>query len=264
MAAKKTEKKETKKAVKKEAKPKKEKAAAKEKAIKEPAAEKKSAKKTEGRKIKCIIFDFWGTLVENGVFPSPIKKVMYTLRLNIPFSEYVVVFEETFMLGKFNDLYEAFTKVCKTFGVDPHPKVLDILVGMWNKNKMLAKPYDETISVLEELKKDYKIALISNTDCFSLRDVMQKYDLEKHFDSVVLSCEVGMLKSNPKMFRKILDELGLKEDEVVMVGDSMESDIKGAENAGIRPILIDRRNVREFRDKIGSLSELKDLLAKSQ
>src|SRR3989338_5133320 len=118
-AKKKTENKE--KAVKKEAKEKPKKA--KKEPAEKKAVKKETAEKEEGRKIKGIIFDFWGTLVENGVFPSPIKKVMYTLRLNIPFSDYVVVFEETFMLGKFKDLYEGFTKVCKTFGVEPHPKM---------------------------------------------------------------------------------------------------------------------------------------------
>ncbi|PIN86026.1 hypothetical protein COV19_06760 [Candidatus Woesearchaeota archaeon CG10_big_fil_rev_8_21_14_0_10_44_13] len=274
-AKKKTEKKETKKAVKKEVKekPKKEgrkKEAIREKAAKETAAEKKAdAKKTEvkaeGRKIKGIIFDFWGTLVENGVFPSPIKRVRFILRLDMSFSEYVVAFEEALMKQKFRDLYEGFSNVCRTFGIREHPKMMDILVGMWNKNKMLAKPYDETVSVLEGLKSEgYKLALISNTDCFSLRDVLQKYDLEKYFDSVVLSCEVNMLKSDPAMFRKVLDDLGLQEDEAIMVGDSIESDIKSADRAGVKPVLIDRRNRMEFNDKILSLKEIGEFIKKAE
>lgn len=262
-AKKKTEKKE--KAVKKEAKPKKEakikkEAAQKESLKKEPA--KKAEVKSDSRKIKGIIFDFWGTLVENGVYPSPIKRVRYILQLNIPFSEYVVEFEEAFMTEKFKDLYEGFARVCEKFGIRDDPRTMDVLVGMWNKNKMLAKPYLETVEMLEALKKDYKLALISNTDCFSLRDVMQKFDLEKYFDSVVLSCDANMLKSNPEMFRKVLDELGLEKDDVLMVGDSVESDIKSAERAGVRALLIDRRNRMEVKDKIMNIREIREFLKK--
>lgn len=252
-------KKETKEKPKKEVKVKKE-TAQKESLKKEPA--KKAEAKQDSRKIKGIIFDFWGTIVENGVYPSPIKRVRYILQLNIPFSEYVVEFEESFMTEKFKDLYEGFARVCEKFGIRDDPRTMDVLVGMWNKNKMLAKPYLETVEMLEALKKDYKIALISNTDCFSLRDVMQKFDLEKYFDSVVLSCDVNMLKSNPEMFRKVLDELGLKEDEVLMVGDSIESDIKSAERAGVRALLIDRRNRMEVKDKIMNIREIREFLKK--
>ncbi len=31
--------------------------------------------------VKLIIFDFWGTLVENGIFPSPVRQVKYILRI---------------------------------------------------------------------------------------------------------------------------------------------------------------------------------------
>ena len=45
-----------------------------------------------------------------------------------------------------------------------------------------------------------------------------------------------------------------------MVGDSLESDIEGAQKAGIRAILLDRRGRREYPDKISNLLELKDKL----
>ncbi|MFO8016780.1 MAG: HAD family hydrolase [Candidatus Woesearchaeota archaeon] len=212
-------------------------------------------------KTKGIIFDFWGTLVENGVSPSPARKVRYLLNLQMPFSEFIVPFEETFMKKEYNDLYEGFTEVCRQFNIEPKQELLDKLVGMWNKNKMFAKPYRETKSVLEDLrKKGYKLALISNTDCFSLKEVMEKFGLDQYFDAIALSHENGMLKTDAGLFRKTLEDLGLKEDEVIMVGDSMESDILAAESAGIRAVLVDRRGKRDHKDKIDTLEELKDFL----
>jgi FMN phosphatase YigB (HAD superfamily) len=137
--------------------------------------------------IKGIIFDFWGTIVENGIFPSPVRQVRFILNLKIPFSEFIVKFEESFMMNEPESLTEAFTNVCKVFEIEPKKEMIENLVGMWNKNMLLAKPYPETIEILERLKKNYKIGLISNTDKFSLEPLIKKFELEKYFDYTALS-----------------------------------------------------------------------------
>tara|TARA_Y100000310_G_scaffold309148_1_gene352993 strand:+ start:6729 stop:7367 length:639 start_codon:yes stop_codon:yes gene_type:complete len=210
--------------------------------------------------IKGIIFDFWGTLVENGVFPSPVRQVRFMLNLRIPFSEFIVKFEESFMMSEPESLTEAFTKVCKVFNIEPKKDMIENLVGMWNKNMLLAKPYPETIETLERLKKDYKIGLISNTDKFSLEPLLEKFGLDKYFDYTALSYKMNMLKTNPKMFEDVLSSLGISKEESIMVGDSMETDIKGATNAGVKPVLIDRRNVRTYENKIMNLKDIDKFL----
>ena len=94
--------------------------------------------------VKAILFDFWGTIVENGVFPSPVRQVNNTLALDMEFSEYIGKFEEALMSGKFDDLTQAFTKVYETFNLEPNAEKIEQLVGLWNKNKFFAKPYPDT------------------------------------------------------------------------------------------------------------------------
>jgi len=210
--------------------------------------------------IKAIFFDFWGTLVENGI-RSPVKQVKWDLRLtDTEFSDYIVKFEEVFMTKEFEDLKQGFEEVAKAFNIDAPDYVIEKLIGMWNKNSILAKPYDETMGVLEELKKDYKLILICNTDSSSVNSVLEKFDMKKYFDVIALSCETGLLKSNKKSFSEALKKLKIKKSEAVMVGDSMESDVKGAENAKIKAILVDRNEKREYENKILNLNELKDKL----
>lgn len=211
--------------------------------------------------VKLIIFDFWGTLVENGVFPSPVRQVKYILRIEEPFSDYIIRFEEVFMLKKYDDLYSAFESVCEAFGIEPEKFILDRLVGMWNKHKLLAKPFRETVALLEKLRKDgYKLALISNTDCFTTEEVLDKYDLKKYFDEIVFSYKVNLLKTNPKMYEMILEKLKVDKSDALVVGDSIETDVKGAKNAGIKAVLVDRRDRREFSPKINNLDELEQFL----
>lgn len=206
---------------------------------------------------KAIIFDFWGTLVENGIYPSPSKQAKYILRVRKPFNEFIIEFEKAFMSQKFENLSEAFDKVIKDFGLNPPPFVRDKLVGMWNKNTILAKPYPETTEVLKELRNQgFFLALAANCEQFSVDQVLDKYQMRELFDVIALSYEEGVLKSQGKLFTKALDKLGVEKEECLVVGDSVESDIEGARHIGIPSVLIDRKNNRDYPDKITSLKEL--------
>jgi len=210
--------------------------------------------------IKAIIFDFWGTLMEQGVFPSPFKQARYFLRLRMPFSEFAPKFEESFMLKEFESLTEGFKETAKAFNVNPPAFAYEKLVGVWNKNKLLAKPYPESIDVLAELKKKYKLALVASTDCFTMNEIIDKYDLRKFFDVIILSYEAGVLKTDKKMFQTVLKKMKVKKNEAVMIGDSIDSDIRGAENAGVKAVLVDRKDKREYENKILDLNGVKDII----
>ena len=103
--------------------------------------------------IKVLFFDFWGTLVENGVW-SPIKQVRTILGIKAPFSEYVVRMEKVVMTKNFDSLREAFQALCADFTVLCTEEQLDSLVGMWNKSWMLAKPLRKLEKCCSNLPKN--------------------------------------------------------------------------------------------------------------
>ena len=208
---------------------------------------------------KAILFDFWGTLVETGV-QSPTKQVRNLLRIYMPFSDYVIHLERIMMTQSFNSLNDAFVAVCREFGVKYDRDLIERLIGMWNKSWMLAYPYEEVEKVLTELSKKYDIYLVSNTDCFSTPNVLAKFGLDKFFKKKYLSFEMGLLKTDESLLQKILEENGLKPEECVFVGDSIQSDMMAAHAAGMPAVLIDRKEGREFKLKIKNLQELESLL----
>ena len=208
---------------------------------------------------KAIIFDLQGTLVENGVYPSPLRQVRNILRIDAPFSDFVMRFEQVLMTGKHASLKDAFARICEDFDLQPKEYLLEKMVGLWNKNKLLSQIYPDTIPVLTELKKDYKLVLISNIDSFS-KDIVERFKLEDYFDLIILSCDTGLLKSDPKLYSKIMKDLDVSAEELLMVGDSIESDINNAQAVGIRGVLVDRHNKREYDPKIVMLTELNKYL----
>ena len=209
--------------------------------------------------VKAVFFDFWGTLVENGTY-SPLKQSFHILRLRMPYGEYAEKFEQVFMTKEYADQATAFAEVCNAFGVRPHPIAIEKLIGVWNKNKLLAEIYPDTIDTLKALKeKGLKVVLISNAPNNSVEDVFEKFGMKDLFDAVFLSWEKGMLKTHG-LFELALKQLKLKKTDVISVGDSIETDIKGAEKAGIKAYLLDRRGKREHENKIQTLTELLDIV----
>lgn len=206
--------------------------------------------------IKAVLFDFWGTLVENGA-RSPTRGTLMILRAPIEYKDFITRFEEIFFTQEFPSQEDAFKTVCEAFNVRPYPIVISKLIGLWNKNKLFAKAYPETAEVLQQLKdKGIKLAVVSNTHQGAVEEVLQKLDLAKYFDAVVLSYQHNTLKQHGTLYDIALEQLGISKDEALVVGDSVETDLVGAKEAGIKGVLIDRKGTREYPDKIAALNEL--------
>lgn len=208
--------------------------------------------------VKAILFDFWGTLVDNGTY-SPLRQSYGILRARMSFSDFVQAFEKAFMTKKFDEQSQGFAEACNALGIPVKSFVTDKLIGLWNKNRMLAKLYPETIDVLAALKEKYQLCLVSNTDAL-IQQVIERLDLAKYFDKTFFSFETGLLKTDKELIDSVVKKLKLKKEDLVMVGDSIETDIAFAENAGIKAVLVDRKGNREYKLKIKDLTELQKVL----
>ena len=90
--------------------------------------------------------------------------------------------------------------------------------------------------------------------------VMEKFSLKQIFDKIFLSYKLGLIKSEPEFLKTALEELKLEKEDVLVVGDSLQSDIYPAKKMGIKAILVDRKNKRDYELKITSLNELPELI----
>lgn len=83
------------------------------------------------------------------------------------------------------------------------------------------------------------IGVISNWD-ERLRPLLGEIGLARYFDSMTISCEVGVEKPGAKIFQAALREADVPANEAVHVGDSDEADVRGAEAAGMVAVLLNR------------------------
>lgn len=89
------------------------------------------------------------------------------------------------------------------------------------------------VSALSKLRSaGVRLAVVSNFDT-RLRPILSALHVEKLFDVVVVSAEVGAEKPNPVIFEAALETLNMRPWEVVHVGDDRLKDVWGARDAGI-------------------------------
>lgn len=89
--------------------------------------------------------------------------------------------------------------------------------------------------VLSKLCEQYPMVLVSNF-YGNIHEVLREFGLDKYFKEVVESAAVGIRKPDPRIFTLGVQSLGLKPEEVVVVGDSFYKDIEPAIKAGCHTV----------------------------
>jgi putative hydrolase of the HAD superfamily len=120
--------------------------------------------------------------------------------------------------------------------------------------------------LLQVLAPSYRIALLTNGAPDLQREKIAATGLGHLFHAIAVSGEHGIGKPKPEIFHRLLGELGVEPSEAIMVGNSLERDIAGARNAGVRSIWIRIPGSEEHADvapdhTITALAEIPDILA---
>jgi putative hydrolase of the HAD superfamily len=106
--------------------------------------------------------------------------------------------------------------------------------------------YEDTITVLKALKLNGWKHVILTNHVPELESIVLALGLGDYIDRVFSSAVTGYEKPNPGAYRIALDYIG-HTDDVWMVGDNLESDIKGSEAVGIPAILVHRETTETVR-----------------
>jgi len=121
---------------------------------------------------------------------------------------------------------------------------------------LLGKP----IEVLDKLKDRVRMILITNGLSRVQNGRLKKSNLKVYFEEIIISEEVGYAKPNPEIFRIALEKINyLEKDKVLMVGDSIKSDIQGGINFGIDTCWFNPMN-KENRSGIIPTYEIQELI----
>lgn len=150
--------------------------------------------------------------------------------------------------------------------------ILRLYDAYWNTALSTLKLFPNTIETLAGLRKNNIVTgMITNlTTHVQLRKIHQ-LGLSDQIDFFVTSEEAGIEKPHPSIFLLTLNKMKVHVEDAIMVGDTAETDIEGANAAGIRSVLItngdpvkytDPKDVKTAKYVINTIDELPDLIAK--
>jgi putative hydrolase of the HAD superfamily len=126
---------------------------------------------------------------------------------------------------------------------------------------MLYPEVCRTLAALQE--RGLELAVISNFDS-RLHAILRGLGIDQYFTTIIVSSHVGYAKPALEIFQAALDHHGLAAERAVHVGDSEKNDLRGATDAGLTGVLIDRKisenDPPEQSFRIRTLSDLLPLL----
>jgi len=92
----------------------------------------------------------------------------------------------------------------------------------------------EILERLQELRQEYIIILRSNMDISGIREIKAQVDLDKYFDKVFFSRDLGCGKTDPQALEKVVEAAGTS--ELVFI-DNTPANIAAIEEAGYEGIV---------------------------
>ncbi len=117
---------------------------------------------------------------------------------------------------------------------------LDEMYAVTQQNWYLEEDAIPTLELLRQ--RGYRLGLISNTsDDKNAQQLIDRYGLRPFFEHIVTSAGCGIRKPDGRIFQLALDHFQAQPDTVMMVGDTLEADVLGANQKGIYSVWITRR-----------------------
>src|SRR6185312_11552409 len=140
-----------------------------------------------------------------------------------------------------------------------HSELVKLVRTSANWSRMLPG----TFAVLSSLKAKYRLAVISNSDGH-MGERLASLGFAPYFQHVTDSGNVGYEKPAPQIFQAALSAMSVQADRALYLGDIYAVDYLGAQQAGMKPMLMDIAGVYSKTDlpRINSLAELEPCLKK--
>ncbi|CAM4182649.1 MULTISPECIES: YjjG family noncanonical pyrimidine nucleotidase [Gillisia] len=167
-----------------------------------------------------------------------------------------LVSKEVLRVGRLHDSFKAMKIQVSDEVIDNlSNRYISVLPGF---NHLL----QDTIEILDYLKPQYKLHIITNGFEEIQHNKMQNSKIADFFETITTSEEAGVKKPHFQIFNIALQKANATPENSIMIGDSYEADIEGAKNAGLQAVFFDYYGKNESRQvpQIQKLNELRKYL----
>ena len=191
--------------------------------------------------MRAVLFDLFETLVSH--FDPDWKPPLRTTaeRLGIDqrvYDEHWPRLAKQWETGAIAEYEPALASLCAAAGVRADPRVLAELKRDYLRITSVAfvPPAPALVDMLRALRsRGLRLAIVSNATDLDAAP-WPGHDLAPYFDTVVFSHQARLMKPDPRIYELACQRLGVAPGEALFVGDGGSDELRGASEAGIRPI----------------------------
>jgi putative hydrolase of the HAD superfamily len=201
-------------------------------------------------KVRGVLLDLWGTLVYN--IPR-LKREDYdelARRIGQPTEEIWKrwrAYSNASLRGEIKSGKERASRILTELGapLELAPELAEFEFEMRSADVHFFPGVPEMLAELRQ--RGYRTCLISNCN-YLTPQVVEKMELSKLLDGVVLSCLVGLVKPDLEIYRLGASRIGLEPADCLFVGDGGDGELDGARAAGCRVALVAQERGHAFRN----------------
>jgi HAD superfamily hydrolase (TIGR01549 family) len=131
----------------------------------------------------------------------------------------------------------------------PVKKIIEITI----KGQIIPK---EHIKIVRNLRRKYKVGILSNNVQEWVDKVLKNYKIENLFDAVIVSSKVGARKPDAIIYYEALKKLSVKSEEVVFIADELSEDLVVATGLGMKTIWLKTKEKGWWRENDERVSKI--------
>jgi putative hydrolase of the HAD superfamily len=195
-------------------------------------------------KIKAVLFDLYGTLtyVENPVDETEISEYLFARGYEVSPQQLqaaraFVSFVDYPKYG-YKNWRSFFSRMLWRLKVKVDEETLHSIIGLLERAPYQLYP-DAVEAVIRAKESGFKTAIVTTIAYFQFKKAIQP--IRNCLDFIMTGYEAGCDKTNPRMYRKVLEILNVRPEEAVMIGDDVPIDIILPKKLGINAILLNRK-----------------------
>jgi 2-haloacid dehalogenase len=195
-----------------------------------------------------ISFDCYGTLIdwEAGILPT-LRTVLANHGLAHGLSDAAILelygeFEAQAESGPYQSYREVLQSVMRAFAERFHFEASSAEIRLLHESVRAWPPFPDTLPALRELKKRYKLVVISNIDDDLFAETRKHLDVE--FDGVITAEQARSYKPSINNFQMALRTLAIFPDQLMHAAQSVYHDVVPARSLGISTVWVNRKSAR--------------------
>ena len=169
-----------------------------------------------------------------------------------------MVFFIDYPRGRADTPQQFYTKVLERLEIPLDAKLVDKLAQKATEQERV-RLYEDAVPTAKSLKSQgIKTAVLTTVPSWLFRHVLEDNDVK--IDFICTAKEAKAVKPNPQIYRTVLQKLGVKPNEALMVGDTIEIDIIPPKKLGMKTALLCRREKKTVKEADHVITSLRQLL----